>query len=380
MNDFNIYNWIQSQLSIGGVEALRDACALNGVDVKDYPEHQLMLLDYNQIEATDNNPVSDNCRGLLIDYDGNIVRRGFKRFYNATQAGWDIDDVAESVVAEKADGSLCFIYWCEKTNQFELGTRGTAFAEGPNDWHGTFREFFLNCLGVTETQFQIDCGLSHNKEYSYIYEMIGPDNRIVTKYEMNHAVFLSSFENKTGKEYLTYNQTIWGNQILKPVNWDVRPVKLYSFGTKEECLASLANLPDLAEGYVVFNPKTGNRVKVKSPAYVAAHRLRGNGLNMNSICELVVMNEYDEYLAVFPEDKEKFTKAIAEYMIMRVELNSNYLNYCNIESQKDFALAVKDLPLSCVMFKTRKSDNGIMYEFDQFPVSKRANWLKERLV
>jgi len=347
-----------------------------GVDVRDYPEYKMWLLDYNQIECVKNHPVVNECRGLLMAYDGSIVRKGFGRFYNLGENGVDTFDFANSIAFEKADGSLMFVYYCPQTGKWEIGTRGTAFAEGPNEWHGTFRNFMLNAMGRTEAEFQEDCERRLMKHFTYLFEAVGPDNRIVTKYDFNQVIFLSCVDLKTFTEH--------DCAVLMFEGWNVRRIKHYAFATQEDCMKALSELTGLQEGYVVYNKLTGERVKVKSPTYLAAHRLRGqNGLTTNSICELVVMNEQDEYLAVFPEDAHKFEEAQAMFAYMLGELCGNYLKNKDIETQKDFALAVKDLPLSAVMFKARKSNvqtvQDVHAEFNQFPVSKRAEWLKERL-
>jgi len=101
-----------------------------GINVKHYEEYNFCHLDYDQIEAIKNHPIVNLCRGILIDYDGNVIRSSFTRFYNLGENGVDQFDFEHSVAFEKADGSLMLVYWCESTNQWEIGSRGTAFAEG----------------------------------------------------------------------------------------------------------------------------------------------------------------------------------------------------------------------------------------------------------
>lgn len=350
-----------------------------GVDVKDYPEHQMWILDYNQIEAIKNHPIVNECRGLLMGYDGSIIRKGFTRFYNLGENGVDRFDFEHSIAFEKADGSLMFVYFCKPTGRWEIGTRGTAFAEGPNEWHGTFRNFMLKAMGRTEEEFQEDMRL-FDRDYTYLFEAVGPDNRIVTQYDKNQLVFLSCVENSTGNEVLIGSDPHDGD----PSNWafpkwNVRAIGQYRFNTQEDCLKALGELTGLQEGYVVYNTKTKMRVKIKSPTYLAAHRLRGNGLTVNAICELVVMNEYDEYLTVFPEDAPKFNDAIVElekmlsYFALKYEANKHWV------TQKEFALAVKDFELSAVMFKARANGTEFDHEFNQFSLNKRVDWLKGRL-
>jgi hypothetical protein len=64
----------------------------------------------------------------------------------------------------------------------------------------TFREFFLETMNKTEEEFQGDCDKLLDKNITYLFEGIGPSNRIVTPYEENMLVYLSSFNNLTGEE------------------------------------------------------------------------------------------------------------------------------------------------------------------------------------
>jgi hypothetical protein len=316
------------------------------------------------------------------------LRKAFKRFYNFGQAGWNEFDFVNSVVFEKADGSLCFIWWCPSTAQWEIGTRGTPFAEGPNEFHGTYRKFMLNAMNRTEEQFQQDCE-RFNKWHTYTFEAVGPDNRIVTPYETNHLIELSTTQKKSGIDYpcMDDGKESW---FKTEFNWNVRPIKIYKFNTNEDCLRTLSELKGLQEGYVAFDPITNNRVKLKNATYLAAHRLRGNGLTMNSICELIVTNEQDEYLATFKEDAPKFERAMDEFGIMLDHMRMFYNQACIeisklpnsdvLSYQKEFALLVKDHPQAAAMFKAKKNFSDVVHEFNQFTVSKRVDWLKGRLV
>jgi len=353
-----------------------------GVDVRDYPEHKMWLLDYNMIEAIKNHPVVNECRGLIMSYDGTIVRKGFNRFYNLGENGVDDFDFKNSTAYEKADGSLCFVYWCESTQRWEIGTRGTAFAEGPNEWHGTFRNAMLDAMGRTEIEFQNDCHI-FDRGLTRLYEYISPDNRIVTPYKESMLVALAYIDSETGSEIVAPVAT-----MERSMGWNVREIREYKFDNLEHCMAVLHDLPDLQEGYVLYNHLTKDRAKMKSPAYVAAHRIRGNGLTLNSICELVAMGEVDEYVAVFPEDEAKFAPAIEMLAEMKVLLINNYLAATNYteqfkglpHEQREFALYIKDMSLSGVMFKARKEQCDVIHAFNQFPVNKRAEWLKDRLI
>src|ERR1035437_3120763 len=362
--------------SLSKLDLFRNELTVLGIDQREYPEHNMFLLDYNQIDAIKNHPVVNECRGLLMGYDGQIIRKGFTRFYNLGENGIDQFDFEHSIAFEKADGSLMFVYFCTPTDRWEIGTRGTAFAEGPNEWHGTFRGFMLNAMGRTEEQFQHDCGFLDRRN-TYLFEAVGPDNRIVTPYTTNHLIELSNINNVTGKETFIEILGFTGQYISffkLNFGWNVRPIKHYSFNTQADCMIALEALTGLEEGYVVYNTQTKMRVKIKNATYLAAHRLRSGGLTLNSICELVVMNEQDEYLAVFPEDTPKFFNAHQEFGLMLEELKLVYDANKMIETQKDFALSIGHVKLSGCMFQARKKGTDPIHEFNQLPVGKRADY------
>lgn len=358
-----------------GLGKFRAEMKLLGIDIKDYPEHKMMLLDYSQIDCIKkDHPIVMECRGLIMGYDGTIICRPFKRFFNIGECGIDTFDFETSIAFEKCDGSLVKIYFCPANNQWEIGTRGTAFAEGNNDFFPSFRHAILDAIGVTEEQFLIDCSC-FDKNVTRLYEYISPKNRIVTPYEKAELVALSYIDNRFGDEIVAPSASI----EIYSLKWNVREVEKYYFKTQENCLDAINSLSGLKEGFVCYSTITKQRIKIKSAVYVAVHRLRGNGLTTNTVCELVAMNEVDEYLAVFESDREKFTPALQKMLEIEHNLKKNYTTHMEIEDQKDFAIAIKDLPYSAVMFKARKDKCDVIHAFNSFPVSKRADWLKDEL-
>ena len=167
---------------------------------------------------------------------------------------------------------------------------------------------------------------------------------------------------------------------FQSLGWNVRGVEVFRFASQHDCLKMVAELTGLKEGVVVYNTLTKERVKIKNATYLAAHRLRGNGLTLNAICELVVMNEVDEYIAVFPEDEDKFIDAKEMFATMIQEMCNSYDVNRFIDSQKDFALAVKGLPLSNFMFLARKTGTDVLRCFNSAPTAKKAQFLKEQLL
>jgi len=339
-----------------------------GIDVKEYPDHEMVLLNYNQINCKKDDPIAVECRGLLVSYDGTCVRKGFHRFFNLGECDVDDFNFKRSIIKEKMDGSLVLVYWCPSTKKWEIGTRGNAFAEGNNDAFGTFRLAILNGMGRTEDQFQVDCETYFHTKETRIYEYCGPANRIVTKYESAFLAPLATFNNDTWEEIVG---TGWLETSY--CDWNIKVPRVYKFDTKDACLDTLSSLPGLGEGYVCTETDTGLRVKIKSPAYVAAHHLRGNGLNLKSISSLIILNEVDEYLTSFPEDKERFEIPNETFKHIMVDITSEHEKYNHIEDQKEFALAIKDYHRKGILFTARKLNCSAIEAFEMLPLNKKVD-------
>ena len=189
---------VQKFIKANGVMALAEA-PLN-IKVREYPEQGYFMLNYDQIESPKSDPISMECRSLIVDKDGNIISRSFDRFFNFGEMPefYADFDISRAVVATKYDGSLIKVYWSPATNRWEISTRSQAFAEGPHAIGGIFRDWVLKAMGLSELEFQNCMNKEGNKEWTYIMEYISPFNRIVTRYEESSVVLLAVRENKTG--------------------------------------------------------------------------------------------------------------------------------------------------------------------------------------
>lgn len=347
-----------------GLEALNTELAIS---VKKYDEG-LIVLNYNQIESPKAHPVVMECRGLILDSDYNIVSRSFDRFFNLgeqpdTQShlNW-----SKAVCHEKVDGSLIKIYnW---KGVWYASTRGTAFAEsGVNGFPITFKDLVLKALECNEEQFQARCDMFLDPENTYICEVTAMENRVVTRYEGYNLWFLAARKNQSG-EFV-------GKGLANGVG--IKDIKSFKFDSVESCIETAKNLKDLNEGYVVY--QDGVPVcKVKSPAYVAVHHIRGEGaLNPKRIAQLVLMNEQDEYLKYFPEDEHHFALYVCGLSSLLMEIDATWNKTCQIENQKEFALSVKDVPYSAVLFQTKQRGDEPIHVFHQQRESYKIKLLED---
>ncbi len=318
-----------------------------GIDIKEYDD--LIVLNYNQINSPKSHPVVMECRALILDKEYNVVSRSFDRFFNLGECDTELD-LNNSVVFEKADGSLINIYYNPIGKRWEISTRKSAYAEVPHVTGGTFREKVLETLGLTEKEFQAACENVMATDVTYIFEFIGYVNRHVTQYTKNELVFLAARCNSG-----VYLETYTEFSIINCWFTNTRLPKTFSFSNEDDLKNSIKQLPVLEEGYVVLNNVTGERIKVKNPSFLAVFNLRMNGVpSVSRMIKLVTENDYEEYLVYFPEDFNLFKPFIDTYEAMIQEMNHVWENVKDIENQKEFALSVKDRCYNGVLFSCRK--------------------------
>lgn len=350
-----------------GVEKLKEEL---GIIVKEYQEG-LMVLNYNQIESPKTNPIVMECRGLILDsHTLEVVSRGFDRFFNHGEAPEHSSfDFEEAEVCEKVDGSFIKIY--NHLGQWFIATRGTAFAESEcNGFSVSFRDLVLRALPDSTVlhsngaisfrdnyqAFQEECDFWLDPDWTYIFEFTSMENRVVTRYDGYNLTYLASRHNKTGEYGDSYEENAAVNAFSCKV------AKRYKFDTIENCLDAVKNLPDMQEGYVVY--VRGVPVcKIKSPAYLVAHRIRGEGLSPKRIMQLVLMNEVDEYVAYFEEDKKFFDPYVSALETGIEMMKEVFERYKEIEDQKKYALAVNGYDFSAILFKARSTGKKVSEVF-----------------
>ena len=328
-----------------------------GIIVKLY-EGGLYVLNYDQINSPKANPIVVECRGLIVDHDFNIVSRSLDRFFNLgeqpdTQAHLDW---SKAECAEKVDGSLIKIYNWKGT--WYCSTRGTAFAESNCNFGDSFKSLIFKALDCDdEVEFQHLCNLWLDPDWTYVLELTCRENRVVKAYDGYTLHYLASRHNQSGEFGDDYEK-----QAASMLG--AREINTFKFSSVDDCINTAKHLPDLEEGYVVY--QDGKPVcKVKSPAYVAVHHIRGERLSPKRIMQLVLINEQDEYLNYFPEDEKFFTPYVEALQELLSDIVVVYDRFEGIIEQKEFALSVKDYTFSGVLFQARQKKKDVIETFHE---------------
>jgi hypothetical protein len=312
----------------------------------DYPD--LIVLNYCQIDSPKHHAITKECRSLVLEAGTwEIVSRSFDRFLNLGEEGCEEIDWNNAIAHSKIDGSLIGIFnykgkWLYRTRSVIMPDSQINGELGARTWKE-----------VIEEAVRMDRMKNFREDFTFIGEVTCKDNRVVTKYEDEPTFYLHAIRNNVTGDY----REAFKYDHCSPVSHWVLPEE-HKFDTMDHILESAKNLRELKEGYVIYCGKDHRPLaKVKNPAYVAAHHLKGEcGLTERRVLDLMLMKEQDEYLSIFPEDKEKFEPYEKAWEDMWEDIDKWELITYNMrsESQKDFAMVVKDLPISSILFKNRQ--------------------------
>jgi len=343
-----------------GIEKLEAEFAIK---VRHYDDR--FTLNYNQIDSPKTHPITMECRGLILNYDFEVVSRSFDRFFNWDEAPEQSEAFSfkGAVLLEKCDGSLIKLYHYE--GQWTFSTRGTAFAEAETALGTSFNDLVMETIEVDDLQ---DACKDLDTDITFIFEIISPKNRIVTPYKKSELVLLGSRYNTNGF-YVHARQPIY-------IFANTRPAKEFKISTEEGLLEFVNDRGGLQEGVVAYDPLSGVRKKLKAEAYIAVHRLRGEGiLTPRRIIDLVVTGETDEYLSYFPEDTPTIEPYLDKLDSLCHSMDCIWYETAEIVNQKQFALEVAHYNFSWALFKAKKLKTNPVEEFYKASVSLRNKTL-----
>ncbi len=312
----------------------------------------IAVLNYSQIDSPKTHPIVIECRGLIIDKNTfDIICRPFDRFFNYGEAPETCEDfdITRAIAFEKIDGSLIKIYNYGGT--WYAGTKGTAFAESPvNGYEMTFFDLVCSSLGVQDhKEFTQLCDSCLVNNVTYLFEVTSLENRVVKRYDDHGLWYLGARITDTGEDISCTDGALSSVKDL-----GCKLPEIFVFDTISHCLDAAKELTNLDEGYVLHDPVSNKRVKVKSPAYVAVHHLRGEGLNPKRVKQLVLTGEEAEYLKYFPEDRDFVDPYVDALFKFECDVIASHKQYKYIEGQKEFALSIKSLPFNSLLFQSRK--------------------------
>ena len=291
-------------------------------DISDYLEGDyviaqrhptLPLLIYNYSRTTQFSGIWDditlNCRGLVLDLEGNVIAKPFPKFFNYeehTAENSKLPPIPNEnfEVYEKMDGSLgIFFYY---GGEWHMATRGSFTSEQAIKGMEMMKKYNFEKL---------------HTDYTYLFEIIYNENRIVCNYDFEDIVLLGIINTKTGNEVNLNNDTedIRIKNIISNIGF--RIVTLYkTWGEDWETLKKEISKDN--EGYVI-RFSSGMRMKIKGDEYVRLHRILTN-FSTKDIWELLKNGEpLEPFLDRVPDEFDAWVKEVVR------DLQTRYDNILN---------------------------------------------------
>jgi len=273
------------------------------VSVQKHPTLPLYVYNYTQKATFENvwgDGTIDYCRGLIVCNSGDrcyeIISRPFKKFHNLNTAS--IPETLEEnlpnttpTITAKLDGSLGILWQFE--GEYGIATRGS-FTSPQATWATKWLKDRVNRL---VPHYSMD--LPTNFDYTWLFEIIYNENRIVVDYPFEDIVLIGIVNKETGVEVPTLEAQgrLRGFRCVG----QVKDKNIY------DCKAD--NIPN-KEGYVISYARPGTdplKVKIKMEDYVRLHKIV-TGMNPRSIWEKLSTGQDIDSMSSFPEHFQKWFK------------------------------------------------------------------------
>lgn len=296
--------------------------------ISEKPEGDLILWTYKPDCQYDKawDKYTSMCRGLITDKEGNIIARPFKKFFNLNEMEeTKLENLPNEIpfITEKMDGSLGIQYY--KDGKIMIATRGSLSTSEQSQW-------------ATEW-INKNYKISDFKEgYTYLYEIIYPENRIVIDYNGISALFLLAVKNNETGEELNLIEEAERLKIAIPI--------IFKDKSLSQIIGSLNILSGNEEGYV-FQYSKGLRVKMKGEEYKRLHAILTEFSSKNiwlivkegkSVVEAIgkVPDEFYDWVKKIEDD---ITKKFSVFMLSAKEIHRGIK--C-LPTRKEQALAIKE--------------------------------------
>lgn len=227
------------------------------IHAKESNGYTLLIYD---TRADFNNPIVQECRGIILNADNKVVCCPFYKFGNFYERYVPDIDWSTARVEEKLDGSIVK-FWYD------------------NNWHISSN----TQINIT-LPFEVDTS-EFNTKYTYIFELIGKSNRLKIPYLKDELVHIGVRDNTTFEEL-----DIKLNNFRRP--------RVFDLHSLEECNEYLDNTTEFIEGFVIVD-KHWNRLKIKSKKY-----LNSTIPSNKDIVQKLLTNEpFDDYPEHFFDDE-----------------------------------------------------------------------------
>ena len=319
------------------------------------------LIKYNQLFSDFKEPMVREARGFIIKKEGYKyvpVCVPFTKFFcvgdpNAQDALYKLAHRDEWYVEEKIDGSLIKLWW--DNDEWHISTSGTTDAGKAavqfemNDI-ANYKQLFMYASKDKIDYDRLD------KRYTYMFELIGLENKVIVPYEKEDVYYLGRRDNYTLLEMPYFDDDCAGVEKCKRpkcriVKVNKNPKKVMKELQKE--VNSFTKEHEHFEGYVISDKSLKTRVKMKSTQYMELFFQKGNGIfSPRKILLMILDQKDDDVLSSFPEYRPKFDM-VRRALCIWLENVKNDLKYMDAhtwEDKKSFAEWAKTTTNASIIF------------------------------
>jgi hypothetical protein len=366
----------------------------HGVIARRSKDNSKFSLNYDQFSSRPGDEIAELCRGIVLRPltesglqglasdnwqdvilgDCYYLARTMKRFYNhgefyAAKLDFSCPNLR---VMDKLDGTMTALYFDNVKDSWFVATRSVSEANLPFDQltNMTFSDLFWQGYENTISPCRDTSIL--DKRFTYIFETTSALNKIVVSYDKPEVTLLALVENLTGREVDVYSQEGLNLLSIAP-----RP-KMHTLSSIDDIISFInSQPPNQCEGVVLCDGNF-NRLKVKSAAYVLAHRAKDMLDTSPSAALLSVLDgTIDDILPLLENELrirfEKIRNAVSLYFSHLDGVFHEVLNKTN--SRKEFAIYItKTSEWTAPLFAMLK-----MHEEDKSIMVTSSNWVSNSL-
>lgn len=334
------------------IDLFRENEAQGLITCRKHPTHDLLIWNYTQHCQFERawNEVTMQARGLITTPDGTIKARPFRKFKNIEEHEGPIP-LEPFKVTEKLDGSLAIMYFID--NKPYMATRGSFTSKQAINANKILYNKYGGILGLFKPR------------YTYLFECLYPQNRIVVNYgDTEDLVLLSVIDTETGEE-----QDIHDPDFIKLCNGLFPIVKRHD-GIKD--INELKKLEEPNKEGFVIRFENGLRLKAKFSDYIRIHRIVF-GTNARTVWEYLKEGRpLSVLLDCVPDDFTAWVKSVSKDLSDRYRTIHNKTQeiYKQITSQASIATPISigdSLTVSQVETLSRAMKKHIQEQFAQYP-------------
>lgn len=328
------------------------------------------LIKYSQLFSDFKEPMVREARGFIIKKEGYKyipVCVPFTKFFcvgdpNAQDALYKLAHRDEWYVEEKIDGSLIKLWW--DNDEWHISTSGTTDAEKAavqfemNDI-ANYKQLFMYASKDKIDYDRLD------KRYTYMFELIGLENKVIVPYEKEDVYYLGRRDNYTLLEMPYFDDDCAGVEKCKRpkcriVKVNKNPKKVMKELQKE--VNSFTKEHEHFEGYVISDKSLKTRVKMKSTQYMELFFQKGNGIfSPRKILLMILDQKDDDVLSSFPEYRPQFDEVRRAFCVWleAVKNDLRYMDARNWDDRKKFAEWAKGTTCPSIVFSAFNNEERL---------------------